>query len=69
VSCAAQVRSLPLFTLREHLNTLAPTADGRLWGVLHNLGNSSLVQVRGAPACRAAYVTFHKASCCCRAGD
>lgn len=41
----SQIRELPLFTLREHINTLGPTVDGKLWGVLHNLGASSLVQV------------------------
>ncbi|KAL4859265.1 hypothetical protein ACK3TF_001013 [Chlorella vulgaris] len=39
------VRELPLFTLHEHLNTLAPTSTGKLWGVLHNLGSSLLVQI------------------------
>ncbi|PSC71222.1 green algal specific Aspartyl Asparaginyl beta-hydroxylase [Micractinium conductrix] len=39
------LRELPLFTLKEHVNTLAPTPDGRLWAMLHNLGSSELVEV------------------------
>lgn len=33
------------FTPEQHLNTLAPTPDGKLWGVLHNRGASDLVQL------------------------
>jgi hypothetical protein len=40
-----KARELPLFTLHEHVNTLAPSVDGRLWALLHNLGNSSLAEV------------------------
>jgi hypothetical protein len=40
-----QVRELALFTAKEHVNTLAPTVDGKLWAMLHNLGSSALVQV------------------------
>lgn len=29
---------MALFTLKEHINTLAPTADDKLWVVQHNLG-------------------------------
>lgn len=38
-----QVRSLPLFSVRNHPNTLAAAdADGQhLWVVLHNLGDVS----------------------------
>lgn len=34
----AQERELKLFTREEHVNTLAPTVDDRLWAVLHNMG-------------------------------
>ena len=34
----AAVRRLPLFTLKEHLNSIAPLEPGVLWGILHNLG-------------------------------
>lgn len=35
-------RTLPLFTKKDHVNTLAPSADGTaLWAVLHNLGQVS----------------------------
>lgn len=39
----AQVRSMPLFSARDHPNTLAAAdADGQhLWVVLHNLGDVS----------------------------
>lgn len=33
-----QVRSSVLFTLKQHVNTLAPLEDNELWAVLHNLG-------------------------------
>ena len=39
------MRELPLFTATEHVNTLTPTQDGKLWAVLHNLGKSALAQV------------------------
>ncbi len=32
------VRRLPLFSLKEHLNSVAPLEPGVLWGILHNLG-------------------------------
>jgi hypothetical protein len=32
------LRTLRLFTREEHVNTLAPGPDGRLWAMLHNLG-------------------------------
>ena len=34
----ARVRSLRLFSLKEHLNSVAPLEPGVLWGILHNLG-------------------------------
>ena len=37
----ALVRAWQPFTAKEHVNTLAPTADGKLWAVLHNLGEVS----------------------------
>ena len=40
------MRELALFTAKEHVNTLAPAVDGKLWAMLHNLGSSALVQVR-----------------------
>ena len=36
-----QVRKMPLFTLKEHVNTLAPIEEGELWVVLHNMGKAS----------------------------
>ena len=33
-----QLRVMPLFSTREHPNTLAPLAPGELWVMLHNLG-------------------------------
>ncbi|KAL4458606.1 hypothetical protein ABPG75_013471 [Micractinium tetrahymenae] len=42
---ALRVRELPLFSEEEHVNTLAPTHDGKLWALLHNLGASQLVEV------------------------
>ena len=32
------LRRLPLFSLKEHLNSIAPLEPGILWGILHNLG-------------------------------
>ncbi len=29
---------MELFTLRQHINSVAPLEPGALWGVLHNLG-------------------------------
>ena len=37
----ALVRAWQPFTAKEHVNTLAPSADGKLWAVLHNLGEVS----------------------------
>ena len=34
----AAVRTLRLFSLQEHLNSVAPLEPGVLWGILHNLG-------------------------------
>ena len=34
----ARARSLQLFSLKEHLNSVAPLEPGVLWGILHNLG-------------------------------
>ena len=31
-------RRMELFTLKEHVNTLAPTGNGTMWAMLHNLG-------------------------------
>lgn len=36
------IRSLNLFTEKEHVNTLSPTAYGTMWAMLHNLGPVSL---------------------------
>lgn len=33
-----EVNRYRLFTEREHVNTLSPTVDGRMWAMLHNLG-------------------------------
>lgn len=41
-----KLRELELFTPKEHVNTLAPTHDGKLWALLHNLGSSQLAEVR-----------------------
>lgn len=38
-------RSTGLFTLHDHVNTLAPLEDGTVWAVLHNLGKSDVVKV------------------------
>ncbi len=32
------VQALRLFSLKEHLNSVAPLEPGVLWGILHNLG-------------------------------
>ncbi|KXZ44217.1 hypothetical protein GPECTOR_71g578 [Gonium pectorale] len=40
-----KLRSMRLFTLRQHVNTLAPLEDGAVWVVLHNLGQSDAVKV------------------------
>ncbi len=41
-ACApCQVRTIPLFTKKEHINTLAPLHHGEIWVMLHNLGNVS----------------------------
>ena len=34
-----------LFTRSQHINTLAPTDDGKLWVMLHNRGDSDMVLV------------------------
>lgn len=40
------IRTMELFTREEHVNTLAVSSDGmKLWVVLHNLGQSILVEV------------------------
>ena len=36
--CLLQLHRWPLFTKRDHINTLAPLEPGFLWAVLHNLG-------------------------------
>lgn len=41
-----QLRRLPLFSRDDHVNTLAPDADGKLWAVLHKRGASDLVKAR-----------------------
>jgi hypothetical protein len=33
-----QLHATKLFTLRQHVNTLAPLEPGSVWAVLHNLG-------------------------------
>ncbi len=33
-----QLRSMSLFTLKQHVNTLAPLEGDSVWVVLHNLG-------------------------------
>ncbi|CAD7696637.1 unnamed protein product [Ostreobium quekettii] len=40
-----QLRRLPLFTRKEHVNTLAPVTEGSMWAVLHNLGQSQLAKI------------------------
>ncbi|GIL43818.1 hypothetical protein Vafri_1420 [Volvox africanus] len=39
------VRGMQLFTLKQHVNTLAPLGDGAVWAVLHNLGKSDAVKI------------------------
>eukprot|EP00892_Ulva_mutabilis_P005366 jgi/Ulvmu1/3200/UM015_0241.1 len=39
------VNELQLFTLQEHVNTVAAYDDSSVWAVLHNLGKSQVVQV------------------------
>ncbi|GIL81892.1 hypothetical protein Vretimale_1469 [Volvox reticuliferus] len=39
------VRGMRLFTLKQHVNTLAPLDDGAVWAVLHNLGKSDAVKI------------------------
>jgi hypothetical protein len=38
-----QLRRMELFTEKEHVNTLSPTANGKMWAMLHNLGPVSNV--------------------------
>uniref|UniRef100_A0A061RX66 Green algal specific aspartyl asparaginyl beta-hydroxylase n=1 Tax=Tetraselmis sp. GSL018 TaxID=582737 RepID=A0A061RX66_9CHLO len=38
-------RSLPLFTMQQHVNTLSPAGPGRLWAMLHRKGPSEMVMV------------------------
>ncbi|GAX82340.1 hypothetical protein CEUSTIGMA_g9769.t1 [Chlamydomonas eustigma] len=38
------VRAVPLFTKKQHINTLAPQHDGKVWAMLHNMGRSSIVR-------------------------
>ncbi|PNW88504.1 hypothetical protein CHLRE_01g032400v5 [Chlamydomonas reinhardtii] len=40
-----KLRSMSLFTLRQHVNTLAPLDGGSVWVVLHNLGKSEAVKI------------------------
>ncbi|KAK9811643.1 hypothetical protein WJX72_007577 [[Myrmecia] bisecta] len=40
-----QIRALKLFSVEEHVNTLAALEEGSLWAVLHNLGQSELVKI------------------------
>ncbi len=59
--CAClQTRKLELFTLKEHVNSVAPLQRGALWALLHNLGqvrpsvdkpckHRAAAQCRGAP--------------------
>jgi hypothetical protein len=49
---ALQLRTMPLFTLKEHPNTLAPLADGEIWAVLHNLGEVRPLHASCAPGPR-----------------
>lgn len=42
-----QLKTFKMFTLKEHVNTLAPLENGKLWVVLHNLGAVS----QGRVAC------------------
>ena len=44
------LRTFPLFTAREHINTLAAVDDDSLWVVLHNLGKVRHI-CSHAPAC------------------
>ncbi|GAX82193.1 hypothetical protein CEUSTIGMA_g9621.t1 [Chlamydomonas eustigma] len=39
------VKSLSLFTPKQHVNTLAPLEEGKLWALLHNMGKSSIVRI------------------------
>ncbi|KAG2444762.1 hypothetical protein HXX76_001506 [Chlamydomonas incerta] len=40
-----KLRSMALFTLKQHVNTLAPLEADSVWVVLHNLGKSEAVKV------------------------
>ncbi len=37
----AETARFDLFTPTQHLNSLAPLQKGRVWGLLHNMGNVS----------------------------
>ncbi|KAG1681109.1 hypothetical protein FOA52_015551 [Chlamydomonas sp. UWO 241] len=39
------VTTMPLFTRRHHVNTLAPLVRGQMWAVLNNLGDSLIVRI------------------------
>eukprot|EP00798_Chlamydomonas_sp_ICE-L_P024239 gene24239-9838_t len=39
------VKKWPLFSLKQHMNTLAPLDEDEIWVVLHNLGKSDIVRV------------------------
>eukprot|EP00884_Botryococcus_braunii_P012765 jgi/Botrbrau1/2148/Bobra.0093s0053.1 len=38
-----EVARFELFTPHQHVNSLAPLTEGRMWALLHNMGNSELV--------------------------
>ncbi|GFR39810.1 hypothetical protein Agub_g302, partial [Astrephomene gubernaculifera] len=40
-----KLRSMRLFSLKQHVNTLAPLETGAVWAVLHNLGKSDAVRI------------------------
>jgi len=40
-----EFKRFPVFTKREHINTLAPTNHGTTWVVLHNAGPSMVVEI------------------------
>ncbi|KAG2501830.1 hypothetical protein HYH03_000329 [Edaphochlamys debaryana] len=40
-----KLRGMKLFTLKQHVNTLAPLEEGVVWAMLHNLGKSEAVKI------------------------
>jgi len=44
-SSMVQFKRYPVFSVKEHINTLAYTKQGTLWVMLHNIGPSKMVQL------------------------